>query len=495
MQTLPDALNGTDLEAGSATMMNKRVSDSSYQSFSSATTRQSGSFKAPIPGLTWSKAARLVLTVVLYVTISYAFALPEAGTVVYTCSDGHEHVAPRAVNSRFDTIFETVGSEHSEDVNGYFCKVRAGKAIITKYPRKRIVYVDSDSLVDLQGVIQDAGCSRMTIGIHPGNREFVSTSWFCFPADENSARMLDKWYSIRENYPKHPRDQQAMRDLIDEKAADFKVAQIDSTGIELAHCSHALGSNRELCNRNLSIFAYWDRFAILLWSSIRFFVWLLPLSVAFGYPLMMPGAVVGLLNVNPLTILAAFGLPRVLGAWFLRSNKPAGQVPKIYHLMFSRFGMFWLRVGPERLFWVPLAGPLQVPQDDTILVGTLLYAALFCCMVVFRKRLDRWTCITCPTLWHWVAWSKHDSSCMHGTNLWGTGRWLSVDWCRQNGYQLNCTNATTRGQAGVPVHEFHACGRSRVNQCRGLQDARMHGQGAIEDLEEDSAVTARHPHS
>lgn len=79
-------------------------------------------------------------------------------------------------------------SLHNEDVDGYFCKVKPGMDMIAKHPGKRIVYVDSDAIVDLRAV-QDAVCSRLTMGLHPLGM-LVSTSWFRFPGDEHSLHML-----------------------------------------------------------------------------------------------------------------------------------------------------------------------------------------------------------------------------------------------------------------------------------------------------------------
>lgn len=455
---ISEEMNHNDLEVGNTARKNFLSLQPSHSHTPEAHTLE-GSTASPESSrgrlcLHWRKAVRLTLTVFLYIVISYSFYASETQTVVYTCSDGAKHVAPRAVNSRFDTIFETVHSQHSEDISGYFCKVQAGMGMINRHPGKRIVYVDSDSVLDLEALIQDASCSRMTFGLHPLHGEFVSTSFFCFPGDHSSLQMLSAWYDVREQYPAHPRDQAALKDFVANKTVDFKVAMVDPTGIELAHCSHDSKDTeeRDQCKRNIAWFVYWDRGFVLLWSIIRFGIWLLPLSVAFGLPLIMPGAVVGLLNVNPLTILLGFGIPQVMATWYVRNNRTSGRLQNITNKMFS--GLVWLRNGRMGSVWVPGVGALRIPRDHSDTMTSVAFILLFVLMVIFRRKLDRWTCITCPTLWHWTAWSKNEPTMNGGcSSLTGAGRWLTVVSTAPNAYHLACAS-NTRGEVGVPVHRI-----------------------------------------
>ena len=423
---------------------------------------------------------RITLTVLLYAIFSHSYLLHDVPTVVYTCSDGATYVAPRAMNARWDTVFETVHSEHSEKPESYFCKVSAALDMVKKHPGKRVVYVDSDAVVDLQAVIDDVGCSRMSLFMHPGPYSIVQTAFFCFTADEGSAAILETWWSIRKQYPKKPgglKDQAAMNDLI--KGADRNVTVdvlvTDPLGIEIGHCSHAVGAERDLCKRNLDVFVHWDRACMLLIYLLKLGLWLLPLCMVCGVPLIMPGVFGGVLDVNPLTILAVLSLPPVLSQFLVRNNRHSGSLPVIHTRMFS--GMIILNLGGYRPIWVPSVG-LRLPRNpaDTFwALGCLLFV---CCLLIFRQRIDRWTWLTCPTLYHWLVWSKAASD--RCSSLSGSGRWLSVVATGPNLYHLSC-GSHTKGEVGVPVSRVYGWPHGYRRGCdawpcmvRDLDESCMH---------------------
>ena len=219
----------------------------------------------------WRKAVRITLTVLLYSIFSHSYLLHDVPTVVYTCSAGAQYVAPRAVNTRWDTVIETVASEGNDRADDFFCKVRVALEMMHRHPGKRIVYVDADMVVDLKAVIEDIGCSRLSFFVHPwgGGTNILQTPFFCFPADDGSQSMLQIWWDIRSRYPKKPgglKDQAAMNDMVVTTQMNETVTVLtsDPTGVMLAHCSHALGDKRDECKRNLDFFSYWDRTVVLV---------------------------------------------------------------------------------------------------------------------------------------------------------------------------------------------------------------------------------------
>ena len=405
----------------------------------------------------WRKAVRIALTVLLYTTFSHSYLTHDVPTVVYTCSSGKQIVAPRAVNTRWDTIIETVESEGGDHVSDFFCKVRVALEMVHRHPGKRIVYVDTDMVVDLKAVIEDIGCSRLSFFVHPwpGGSQIVQTPFFCFPADAGSQKLLQIWWDIRGRYPKNPKglkDQAAMNDMVVtmQKNETVTVLTSDPTGVMIAHCSHAVGDKRDDCRRNLDFFSYWDRSIVLLLSAVSFVLWLLPLCMVCGFPLPMPGVFGSLLQVNPLTILAALGLPRVISTFMVRNNRVSGTIGARFMRMFS--GFIFVTIGPWHRLWVPTIGLLQLPRDPAVLHRGVGYIALFCCMVAYRKQLDTWTCITCPTLYHWLSWSKTSSD--RCSSLAGAGKWLAVVPSGPSSYHLVC-GANTRGEMGVAAELVH----------------------------------------
>ena len=248
----------------------------------------------------------------------------------------------------------------------------------------------------------------------------------------------------------------------------------DPTGVMLAHCSHSLLDKRDECQRNLNLFSYWDRAIVLLLSAVSFCLWLLPLCMIFGFPLIMPGVFGSLLQVNPLTILAALGLPKVISTFLVRNNRVSGDIAIRFDRMFS--GLIFVNIGDWRRLWVPTIGLLQVPRSTGVLYRGVGYIALFCCLVAFRKKLDRWTCITCPTLYHWFAWSK--TSADRCSSLAGAGRWLSVVATGPNLYHLQC-GAHTQSEMGVAAELVH--GVPAIEGARGGHAASKKGM-----LEEES---------
>ena len=437
----------------------------------------------------WRKAVCIIFTVLLYCTVSYLYRAPDRATVVYTCSDGEGNVGPRAVNTRFDTIIETADSAHSESTDDYFCKVRVAREMVQKHPGKRIVYVDSDAAVDLQGVIEDVGCSRMSFFVHgwQSGFEHVESSFFCFPADAGSMEILDLWWDIRAEYPRYPggrRDQGAINDLINGNITTsnasndtVKVLMFDPTGLHFAHCSHAVGDQRAACKRNLNMFICWDRAVVLCVGFVQRCLWLAPLALAFGRPLIAPGAIGRWLDVNPLTILTALGLPHVLSKFLVRNNRVSGELSTSFNKMFS--GVFVLNIGGVRRWWVPMIGLLQWPRNPSTAVFVVFYIMLLCFMILLRNRLDRWTCMTCPTLYHWLVWSKAASD--RCSSLAGSGRWLSIVPSGPDLYHLSC-GSNTRGEAGVPVHRIY--GKSD----NGTKDAQQCSHAGVSALGEEGYV-------
>lgn len=405
----------------------------------------------------WRKAVRVLLTIVLYITITLYYRLSHPRTVVYTCSNGSEYTEPRAVNTRLDTIFETFISESGDKNDAYFCKVKAARAMIQRHPGKRIVYVDEDMVVDLQAVIEDVGCSRLSFFVSPNLKEVLQTPFFCFPANNETLEILEQWWEIKDDYPKYrggQHDQAAMNDLILRRNVDntVKVLTYDPTGIEIAHCSHATGDKvrRAQCKANLALFICWDRAIVSLVGVVQFGLWLLPLAVACGFPMVAPGVLGLVFELNPLTLLAALALPRALSPLLVRNNKIPGLLPKMYERYFS--GLVLLSMGDMTRLWVPMVGLLRIPRDPVKLLWVVTYIVLLCCLVAFRKRVDRWTCITCPTLYHWLVYSK--TAADRCTRLAGSGRWLSVVASGPNMYHLSC-GSNTKSEGGVPATRIH----------------------------------------
>ena len=423
----------------------------------------------------WRRVARIILTVVLYVSITQFYRLNRPSTVVYTCSNGSTSTVPRAVNTRYDTIFETIVSESGDKNDAYFCKVKAARAMVYRHPGKRIVYVDEDMVVDVQAVIEDVGCSRLSFFFSPNLREVLQTPFFCFPANEESLEMLEQWWEIKDEYPKFPRgqhDQAAMNDLVFHRGEEkvMKVLSFDPTGIEIGHCSHATGDKvgRAQCKANLAFLVCWDRAIVTLVTIIQFGLWLLPLAVACGVPLIAPGVLGFLFELNPLTILAALGLPRMVRVFLVRNNRSPGILPKMYAQFFS--GFIVVSMGDMRRLWVPMVGLATIPQDPVRLGWAVAYVVFFCFLVVYRREVDRWTCVTCPTLYHWLVWSK--TAADRCTRLAGTGRWLAVTPSGPNVYHLSC-GTTTKCEMGVPASRVHGSPSERLSRASEDEDERL----------------------
>ena len=420
----------------------------------------------------WRAAVRLLLTFVAYAMISHHSRIDHIPTVVYTCSSSAYRVEPRALNTRIDTKFEVFRSGDVGEKDSYFCKVKAARGMLQRHPGKRIVYVDEHMVVDLQAVIEDVGCTRLSFFVDPINElgKIVSTNFFCFSATQESMDMLDQWWGKKDvDFKKlgakpGPPDQAALNELLThrgDKSITLAVPWTDPTGIQIAHCGPSLGSARWQCKNNMSWLIVWDRCMVWLWAIVWLGLWLLPLSIACGLPLVMPGWFGDLLDVNPLTILVALGLPRILSRLMVRNNRLPGKLPTLSSKMLS--GMVFLNVGHMQQLWVPNIGLFTLfPEDKLDTLCVVAYIVLFCGLVVYRKEVDRWTCVTCPTLYHWLVWSK--TAADRCTRLAGTGRWLAVTPSGPNVYHLSC-GSTAKCEVGVPASRVHG----QPVQCSGLQ--------------------------
>ena len=277
-------------------------------------------------------------------------------------------------------------------------------------------------------------------------------------------------------------EQSAMNAMIvsDNFNETVTVSTFDNTGIIVAHCGQRIGDVVDECGRNLDYFAGWDRALVWLLSWVHVGLWILPLCMAFGIPLTMPGVLGKCLQVNPLAVLAAVGLPGVLSKFLVRNNRVSGDISEQFTTTFS--GVLFVTIGDSRQLWVPTIGLLQIPNHPRVLYWGVCYTALFCILVLLGKVLDRWTCITCPTLYHWFAWSKASSD--RCSSLTGAGTWLAVVATGPNLHHLECGSATW-SEAGVAADTVHglpanACMRSSAREagCGALQHVMHEGANA-----------------